>query len=116
MTSSSNLLSEQPNGVMAKFSDNNLGAVNRLIVQWQSTFNFENTGGLAMFVPDLPPEVPPQETPVMMVVSHVDGGKHRTVGKCRVVENLTHGKDDLDNGLDPTSDVGFYFECLRALK
>ena len=66
-----------------------------------------------MFVPDVPPEVPQLETPVMIVESYVEGSKHRTIGQCRVVENLTHGKDDLDSGISPVSSVGQYFNWFE---
>jgi hypothetical protein len=87
-----------------------------LFEQWQSTFNFENSRGLNMFIPDVPPEVPPQDAPMMMVVASADDDKHRTVGACRVLQNLRHGRENLSNGLTPDTSAGLYFQIFESTK
>ena len=117
ITSSNNLLSEQPNDIIAKTDESKLERAKKLFDQWNTTFDFENTGGMTMFVLDVPPEVPPQETPVMVVESYVEGDKHRTIGQCRVAENLTHrSKEDLSNSISPVFSTGLYFKWFEDIE
>ena len=62
-----------------------------------------------MFVSDVPPEVPQLETPVIIVESHAEGDKHRTIGNCQVVENLAQPYTNYYNDIDPLFAVGNYF-------
>ncbi len=67
--------------------------VHGLLNQWQPIFDLDSQGGISMFVPDMPPEIPWLDTPVMIAEAVPAEQMQRKIGVCTLVEPVWGGGD-----------------------
>lgn len=66
-----------------------------------------------MFVPDMPPEVPPQYTPVLIAQAAPADQTTRTIGVCHLIQNPPEPSGTAVNSLSPLTTVYTYFKWFE---
>lgn len=95
-------------------SEANQSVVRSFIEQWQPYFNFEtDQGDLIMFVPDVPPEMPIQSTPVIIAEATSVEKMARTIGVCHLIENPPASGVTAVNSFSPLAAVNIYFDWFE---
>jgi hypothetical protein len=122
ITSSRNLLADEAllGETESVTNDELYAAAQALLNEIQPQLNFNPEQEVTMFVMDMPPDVPVQNTPVVIAMASHDkkaaAKADRTIGVCHLIENQPDSRYSAVNNISPLGQASVYLEKQEHLK